>query len=401
MWEELNEMNTVKNNEEVKDTECVDSEIISESVEDNSSESSVENDNSEYVEAGEIERPVSEPISENVDESSDNDNNSGESEEDKKKETLPISQLQDFLRMVSSTIKQMESKWRMVSSQLKLTQPIIKKIYTYNNEHAIPLPEEATAEAHVQYDHFNGLDNITLNELKEILGPDHQLVHGNLKDNIEMIKNAMGLFINWLASLKEYKSAYKEYQEILDAEQYKNIEVLKNILESDPENPDREKIEAALNSYYDNLYLNFLSTPLSDEVIARLINVFNDKEKFDYWENRAAAKLKQIGVVPLTIVELASFEKKYLDEKYHKCSNMLALYVMNLARYARNDDKSPNNMKRKILLITSTLHKFIEGNMKDEQKEKVLENVKAFLDQFLDKDISDHTELFENYVKNN
>ena len=394
--ENLNEMNT----EEIKDVEINKENTQSESL-GNAPELSAVVNTSEYVEVDKIERPDPESVEEEKtdDDETTSEENNNESEEDKKNETLPIKQLQDFLKIVSNTIHQMESKLRMINSQLKLTQPIIKKIYDYNMKHAIPLPEEATAEAHVKYDHFNGLDNITLDELKEILGSDHQLVHGNLKDNIEMIKNAMGLFINWLASVKEYKNASKEYQEILDAEQYKNIEVLKNILENDPDNPDREKIEASLNSYYNNLYLNFLAIPLGDDAVDRLVNVFNNKEKFEYWENRAATKLKQIGVVPLTIVELASFEKKYLEEKYHKCSNMLALYVMNLARYAHNDDSSPNNMKRKILLITSILHKLIEGIMQDDQKEKVLNNVRAFLDQFIDKDISDHTELFENYAK--
>jgi len=359
----------------------------------------LENNNSNYVEIGEIERPDEETKEEvNTEEENNNDGNEESSsdgnKEEEKIDTIPLKELQNFLHMIRNTIHEMESKWRMVSSELKLTQSIIKKIYDYNMEHAVPLPEEATAEAHVKYDHFNGLDNITYDELKEILGSGHNLLKGNLKDNIELIKNAMGLFINWITSIREYKNAYKEYEDIIDAEQEKNIAILQHILETEPNNPDRENIQKALNSYYDKLYLNFLSEPLSEEVIDRYINVFNSKEKFSYWEARAADKLKQIGVATLTIVELAQFETKYLEEKYHKLANMLALHVMNLARYARNDDSSENNMKRKILIITSTLHKFIEGNMEDEQKEKVLANVRAFLDQFLDKDVSQHNELF-------
>lgn len=354
----------------------------------------------EMVEAGEVERPDSENT-ESKTNTEENSEETTESSEDESKNAIKdeqetIKQLRMFLQLAGNTIHEMESKWRMVSSQLKLTNKIVKELYDYNGAHAVPLPEEATAEAHVQYDHFNGLDNLTQEELVNIFGEDHNLVKGDIKENIKIIKNAMGLFINWLASLKEYKEAHKEYENILDAEQEKNIELLKNLLENTPEDsPDRENIQKALDSYYDKLYLNFLSTPLTIEAVQRLVNVYNNEEKFEYWQTRAAEKLKQIGVIPLTIVELGGFEKNFLEEKYHKYSNMLALYVMNLARYARNDDPSPENMKRKILIITSTIHKMIEGNMPDEQKEKILANIRSFLDQFSEMDVTGHIELFD------
>jgi len=356
-----------------------------------------------YVEVDEVERPDTVEESSNekeVSESPEEENKTDEEKKDDEKE-LPIYQLHNFLKMAGDTIRQMEAKWRMIQSELRLTQPIIKKIYDYNMEHAIPLPEEATAEAHVQYDHFNGLDNITLEELKELLGEEHQLTKGDLKENVTDLKNAMGLFMSWLTSIREYKEAYKNYEDILDAEQFKNVEVLKNLLETEEDPEKREKMQAALNDYYDKLYLNFLAIPMSEEDVDRLVNVFVSPEKFSYWEARAADKLKQIGVAPLTIVEMAQFEKKFLEEKYYKCSNMIALYIMHIARFARNDDNSINNTKRKILIITSTLHKIIDGSMQDDQKQKVLDNIRAFLDQFLDKDILNHTELFENFAKKN
>jgi len=296
---------------------------------------------------------------------------------------ISVKQITELMKQVAEMVKIMENQWNMSKNEFKLTDTHMKKLYQYNETHRTELADDATPEEQEKWDRFNGLDSIPEEVVEEIFGEGHPIIGVMHTQTIDRIKDCVNDFFSWMASVKEYRQIHDAYLELIEMEEQKNIEQLKEIAEKEEDPEKKAKMEASIKLYYNRKYLEFLAEPLTDKDKERLVNAFKDEKKISYWLQRTRDKLKQIKVSEKFILEISQFEKRYLEEKYHKCSNMMLLYFMQTIVYSSMSDKDGEG-RNKVICMVFALDGIIRKTWNEETTERVLTNIKAFLDQVID-----------------
>jgi hypothetical protein len=186
-----------------------------------------------------------------------------------------------------------------------------------------------------------------------------------------------------MAAMKEYRQIHDAYLELVELEEEKNIEKLKLIAEKE-EDPDKKAtMEESIKMYYNRKYLEFLSEPIDEKDRDRIIEAYGSNQKITYWLNRTRDKLRQLKISDKFILEISQFEKRYLEEKYHKCSNILLVYFMQTIVYSDMHDKNSVGRNKAICMVIA-LDGIIRKTWKEETRERVLNNIRAMLDQVID-----------------
>ena len=119
---------------------------------------------------------------------------------------------------------------------------------------------------------------------------------------------------------------------------------------------------------------------VKEEHMDRVQKVMKNGEKMEYLINRGRDKLKQLHISQNFILELSQFEKRFLEEKYHKNNNVLLTFFLNLIVYASLSDKKTRSHSVSFIMI---LDRFIKNELDEEKREKVLKNILQFEDKFL------------------
>ena len=294
-----------------------------------------------------------------------------------------IKNITTLLKNLQDMLKIMETQWKTSQREFKLTNEQVQKVYEYNESYYTPMPDNLTQEEIDKYDRFNGLDHISEETVLEIFGEGHPIIGVENTVTIDRLKDCMNDFIAYVSAMKEYKQVHDAYMQLIENEEDRNIAILEDMYQKETDPDKKAKMEENLNKYYDKKYLNFLSESMTDDQKNRLINTFSDGKKIEYWIKRTREKLKQLNISEQFILELSQFEKRFMDEKYHKCSNMLLLYFMGLVIYS-DIYNSKSESRGRVIAMVIVLDSVIRKVSNEKTTEMVMNNIQSMLDQLID-----------------
>lgn len=297
---------------------------------------------------------------------------------------VSIQQLNMLMRQMREMVGMMEAQWLASKKDFKLTDTHMKLLYQYNLEHRVEMPADLSEEESIKWDHLNGLDSIPEEKVLEIFGEEHPIIGVQHSLTIDRIKSVSRDFFSWMSALREYRQVSDGYMELLEAEEEKNMAALKAHLEKEEDPEKKANMQKAVDLYYYRIYLDFLADPLPEEKINRLVKLFSNQTKIEYLLKRSREKLTQMKISTKFILEISQFEKRFLPEKYHHQSNIFLLYFMNTLVYCDINSKISEDKNNAVCMIFG-MDKFIRNIWKPEIKEKILNNMIAFQDQFLGK----------------
>ena len=303
-------------------------------------------------------------------------------------------QIEAMLKACADTVKMFEESWNITRKEFKLTDTHMKSLYDYNMKHATPMPENLTDDERDKWDHFNGLNDIPQEAVIEIFGNDHP-IHGIQMDQTrDRIKLAIQDFFNWLTAKREYTDIYNAYMELIELQEETEIKKLKLIAEKETDPEKKGKMEDAIWNYYYQKNLGFLADVSDEEYIERTVRNFYDSKKLEYYIQRSQDKLKQLNISTAFILEISGFEKRFLEEKYHKLSNILLLHFMQKIIFTNLGDKK-NIERTQIVAMVMALDALIGNRMSEDRKNIILLNIRKFEDNFIDRIEDKETETQE------
>ncbi len=292
--------------------------------------------------------------------------------------------IESMLKACADTVRVLEQNWNITRKDFNLTDKHMKALYDYNMKHATPMPDDLSDEEKDKWDHFNGLNDIPQDKVIEIFGNDHP-IHGIQMDQTrDRIKVSIQDFFNWMTALREYKNIYNSYRQLLEVQEETEIKKMKLIAEKETDPEKKAKMEDAIYTYYYNKNLGFLADEFEEKYINKTVENFYDSKKLNYYIQRAQDKLKQLNISTAFILEISQFEKRYLEEKYHKLSNILLLHFIQKLIFTDLGDKK-NIERSRIIMMVMVLDSIIGNRCSEEAKESVLDNIRKFEDNFIDK----------------
>lgn len=299
-------------------------------------------------------------------------------------DAVSMRNIQMMLSNGATMVQTMESIWNADKQEYGVTDTHMKLLYQWNEEHRTPMPEGLSEEEQNEFDHFNGLDSITEEKIVEIFGEGHKIIGIEHSITLDRVKTVVNDFFSYLSCMREYQEIHDAYLQLLEHEEDKNIGKLQDIIEKEEDPEKKAKLQANIDLYYNRKYLDFLKDPMKEIDIDRIVKAFYDSKKVEYWLNRTREKMKQLKISSKFILEISQFEKRFLEEKYHKCSNILLLYFMQTIIYSDLGNKKNDGRTRSVCMIFA-LDGCIRNTWAPELKERVLDNVRGLLDQFVDR----------------
>lgn len=293
--------------------------------------------------------------------------------------------LRNMLKQVGDVVQIFESTWMSTKQRFNLSNDNMKELFAYNNNHRYPKPDPMPENE--TYDEFNGLDNITDEEIEKIFGTEHEIYGVEHGVTVQRIKEACNDLNQWTSTLAEYKDIYKQFMVLGELNEEKEIKKLKVICEKEEDPVKKEALNKSINKYYYFKNLEFMAEALDEDKKKRLLSAYSDKDKITYWMKRSEDKLHQMNISAKFILEISQFEKRFMDYKYHKCSNFILLYFMNLVTFC--DVKRKNDPDRpKVQAMVFALNGIVMKNISEERVNILIGNIEKFLDQVID-DIPD------------
>jgi hypothetical protein len=293
-------------------------------------------------------------------------------------------QLGQMMGQIREMMGMFEAQWNSTKQEFKLNDGHMRLLYSYNEEHAQPMPEGLSEEEQIKWDKFNGLNSITEEKALEIFGEEHPIIAPMHTITIDRIKSVTQDFFSWVSTVNEYRNINDAYLQLIEAEEEKQIESLKVHAEKEQDPEKKAKMIAALDLYYNRKYLDFIAEPLPEEKINILVKAFHSEDKVSYWINRSRNKLNQMKISSKFILEISQFEKRFLPEEYHNQNNIFLLYFMSLLVYCDVYDKKSSD-RTKVACIVFGMDKYIRNVWPAEIKEKIINNMIEFQKQFIGK----------------
>ena len=305
-----------------------------------------------------------------------------------------ISAMVEMIHTFQPVLEMMRSIWEQTRTEWSLNDGVMKEFLAYNKNHrTMPDPDKISEkfvnelnesnsddeEEEEEWDEFNGLDNITSEEVINIVGIDSPIIGVNHDITKQHVKEACADLSNWVNALHEYKEISHALMTVINIKEKQNMDELKEYIENCEEGEEKEKAIAALANY--NYYNNceFLAdrTVINDILLNYIIQASTDQKRLEYWLQRANDKSKRLGVSPTMILEANNFEKRFLDVEYHDKDNMLFIYLINQIKYSdpeRKDDKA--SMRARALLMA--IDNIVRKSDTPEHEMIVLDNIRAF-----------------------
>lgn len=345
-------MNQNPINEECK------SELVTEVPEEAAAETSAEKDDNPKV------QPAIDP----------NDPNSDESKKNMK----------TIIKQAREMVAILENQWMMSKDEFKLTDSHMKSLYKYNEEHRTEMPDNLNEEEQQNWDHFNGLNDITEEAVVEIFGEDHPIIGITHQITQGRIKDVVSDFFSWTLALREYNNVNDAYLAFVEEQEENEMNKLRVIIENEQDPEKKAILQKSLDTYYNRKYLGFLAEPMEENQLNAIASAFTDHKKIEYWLNRTQDKLDQLKISTKFILEISQFEKRFLPEKYHRLNNILLLYFMNQVVFSNMGDKKDHGRNRALCMVFA-LDKVVRAKLPEDQRNTVLNNITQMLDQFIDK----------------
>lgn len=290
-----------------------------------------------------------------------------------------VSALLDNMKVMMGTL---ETMWFTQKSTYGITDDHIKKLMEFNYEHRVK-EEDFVSEEGKTYDHYNGIDCITESDVINIFGEGSAIIEKKHENTISNIKNILETFFAWLSALKEYNNIYNGYMDLVEESENKNMDKLKERAEACENEEQKANMLAIYDEYYRMKYLDFLQNKISEKNRGYILKAFTDEKKVQYWLNRGREKLEEIKFSAKFILEISQFETRFLPEKYHGQNNILLLYFLHSIIYA-DLKNSKSKDKAKIVAFVIAMDRLIRNRWSDEIRERIINNVIAFENQFVD-----------------
>ena len=234
---------------------------------------------------------------------------------------------------------------------------------------------------------------------KEVIHWNHHIfigelsLDGSLQPVMGMLSMVMGVTNQELGNDNNYLSMVEDiivpignHEEAISGSSIPvyGLSTLAEVVEvlEDPEK--KEMMQKSIDLYINRKTLGFLRDPIDEKTMERILSNYKNEHKVSYWIQRTRDKLKQMKISQKFILEISHFETRFLEEKYHKCDNMLLMYFMSMIVYMDINNKD-NPDRNKVACMVFALDRVIRNKMSEEQKKIVIDNIIALEDQFLAK----------------
>ena len=294
-------------------------------------------------------------------------------------------QMSMLVSQSNESVQIMESLWTDRAKQFKLNDDLMKQLYQFNEQHMFKLPEDISEEEKEKFDHLNGLDHFKHTDAVNIFGSNHPMVGPTDEICRDLAKAAMKDMLGYVLALREYRDINKAYVQYLEIGEMQKIHELEEIMEAEQDPEKKSKMKSSIDSYYYNKYLDFIAEPLDEKTLKTLSDAWDDEKKVRYWLERSKDKLERLKISPKFIADITNFEKRFLPEEYHDIRNMLLIYFINKVTF--NDMGNPKNIERtRVVTFVIAMNNIIDNIATDDTKEKILNNIMTFLDQFINKE---------------
>lgn len=291
-----------------------------------------------------------------------------------------IDKIERMLKNTANIVQIMESQWMASANELKLNDAHMRALAVYNDEHKVPKTDEQTED---EYDPLNGIDHITREEAIKIFGEGHPIIGVDDTHTLDRVKGACQDFYQWVFATREYQNIHDAYIRLLELQEEKEINKLREKALNETDEAKKEKMLASIEQYYNWKFLDFLAEELDDVTKKRLVNALSDEKKVEYWLNRTRDKLNQLKISQKFILEIAQYERRFMESKYHKCANCLLLYFMTLIIYSDTANKKDPSRTKVVCMVTA-MDQIIRNQWSPERAERVKKNIAAFEDQLID-----------------
>lgn len=291
--------------------------------------------------------------------------------------------IKKIMKSAEQALSTFQELWLADAKEYKVTREHLIELHKWNMDHRVPLPEGADETTEKEYDPANGLASITEEECLRIFGEGHPVIGIEHTITIDRITDIYHDWYAFVSAQQEYKEIVNAYNELMELQEEQSIQALKEAAEKEPDPDNKAKMLASIDQYYSNKYVGFMKEPLDDTTKNRIINVLKDGSKAQYLIKRTKDRLKQMNISPNAILEISQFEKRFMDEKYHKCNQCILVYFMNNIVYSNISDKNDIKRARAICLLFA-LDGIIKGTMKPDKQSEIIENLQAYCDQLID-----------------
>jgi len=205
-----------------------------------------------------------------------------------------LKNLTSMMRQAAEAVKMMRSVWESDMNEYDVSEDHIKELYQFNVQHRTLKEDFVATEEGEEYDEFNGLNEIQMEEVVRIFGEGHKIIGVDISQTIDRIKTVSGDFFAWVTMMRDYQQINDAYMMLLDLEEEKRIMELQKIANEESDQEQKEKMQNSLNIYYRNKYLDFLTDEISERNFKSIIDAFSNERKVEYWIKRTRDKLKQL-----------------------------------------------------------------------------------------------------------
>ena len=291
-------------------------------------------------------------------------------------------QLSLTLKSLEGTIKTMESLWLASASELSLKDEHMRQISMYNDKYKTPAPEGMTDEERSEWDYLNGIDKMTDEDIESIFEEGHPIYGVDHSQTIDRIKGAAEDFFNWLTSIREYRNIHDAYLKLLEMQEEENMNKLREAANKEPDEQKKQFMIEQIELYYKRKNLGFLADEIDEFTKNKILSVLTDEKKAEYYINRCRDKLNQLKISNKIILEISQFEKRFLEEKYHKCSQVLLTYFMSTCIFTDMAKKEDEGRIRTICMVMA-LDSIIRNTINEEKKNIIHDNIRKLEDQFI------------------
>lgn len=299
-----------------------------------------------------------------------------------------IMTLKKTLKSLKENVQILENNWNTTRTEFKVTDSQVKQVYQFNEQNRDSLPDGASEEDEENFDHFNGVDKMTEEDIKTIFGEfgeDNPIIGIDINQTKDRIKQVLADFFYWLSAMREYTQADISYMHLMEIKEEQYMIKMRMEMINAEDEKTKTAAEEAINNYYYYKYLKYLAEPMDEKTINKLVEAFGDEQKIKYWINRSREKLNQAGLNPKIILEMSQFEKKFLEEKYHCISNALLLLFVNITTFTDMGNKNDsNNDRKKVLTFVTSMDSVIRNYASKDVRDIILDNIRAYLDQVLE-----------------
>ena len=288
-----------------------------------------------------------------------------------------------MLENMENIVQVMESQWMASANELSLNDSHMRQLAAFNDQHKTPVPDGLSEEEKADWDYMNGIDHITMEDAIKIFGEGHPVLGVDESQTRDRIKGACQDFYQWVYSVREYQNVHDAYIKLIEIEEEKEIIKLRESAINDPDEKSKQAKLDSIERYFNWKYLDFLADKLPDGERDAIVKAFSDEKKIEYWLNRTRDKLDQLKISQKFILEIAQYERRFMDSKYHKCSNILLLYFMRMIIHASCSDKKDERRTKSVSMIMA-MDSIIRNQWDEEKATRVKNNIIALEDQFVD-----------------